>query len=144
MIDEQATADSSFLGTGWTFPPAFDNASGQLQLSHGVDNINQSIDVLLKTVQGSRSMQPGYGCNLSSFLFQRLDATLQGEIVQMVKLTLLNGEPRIVVDTVSVSAAVQDDAINIQVGYQIKWTNTRHNHVFPFSLIEATNLDAGG
>jgi phage baseplate assembly protein W len=77
-------------------------------------------------------------------LFQRLDATLRGEIVQMVKLTLLNSEPRIVVDSVTVTGAALEGTVNIQIGYHVKLTNTRHNYVFPFSLIEATNLDVGG
>jgi phage baseplate assembly protein W len=143
MREEQATTDSSFLGTGWAFPPAFDNANHLVQMTHGVSNINQSIDVLLKTAQGSRSMLPDYGCNLSSFLFQRLDATLEGQIVQMVKQTLLNSEPRIVVEAVAVSQAAEVGAITITINYQLKLTNTRHNYVFPFSLIEATNLDVG-
>jgi phage baseplate assembly protein W len=144
MSDEVVTMDASFLGTGWTFPPVFDNATHLLQLNGGVDNINQSIDVLLKTAQGSRSMMPDFGCNLSSFLFQRLDATLQGEIAQMVKVTLLKSEPRIMVNSVAVSQSSDYGRIDILVSYVIKSTNTRHNYVYPFSLTEATNLDLGG
>lgn len=143
MANETATTDSSFLGSGWSFPPVFDNATHEVHLTHGEANINQSINVLLQTARGSRSMLPDYGSNLSSVLFRRFDATLQGEIIDMVKLTLLNGEPRIAVDFVTVSHNPPEGIINITVGYQIKLTNTRHNHVFPFSLTEATNLDTG-
>lgn len=143
MQKEPLITDSSFQGTGWSFPLVFDNADYKLQLSHGEININQSINVLLCTVKGSRSMLPHYGCNLSSFLFQRLNASLEGEIVQMVKITLLNGEPRIRVNNVTVSQTADDGTINILINYNIKVTNTRHNHVFPFSLKEATNLEVG-
>ena len=143
MIEKKATTDSSFLGAGWAFPPAFDNATGRLQMTSGVSNINQSIDTLLQTMRGSRSMLPDFGCNLFSYLFQRLDATLEGEIVQSVKVCLLNSEPRIVVENVTVSQGGDGATIDLSIEYRIKLTNTRHNKVFPFSLLEATNLDLG-
>ncbi len=143
MDKRTAQTDHSFLGAGWAFPPAFDNANHQTRLSGGVANINQSIDVLLHTAPGSRSMLPGYGCNLPDFLFRRFDATLEGEIIQMVKTALLNFEPRIVVEQVAVAQRQLEACIDIVISYQIKLTNTRHNHVFPYALIEASNLATG-
>ncbi|QXH50495.1 GPW/gp25 family protein [Pseudomonas fakonensis] len=135
-------AGSSFLGTGWSFPPVFDSASHQLRLSAGVDNINQSIDLLLRTPVGSRPLLPGYGCDLARFVFRRIDATAQEEIVQSVRLTLLNGEPRIAVEQVSVAVQKGGATVTVDIGYRVRSTNTRHNHVFPFSQLEGTNLEA--
>ncbi|MBU0914118.1 MAG: GPW/gp25 family protein [Gammaproteobacteria bacterium] len=132
--------ESSFLGTGWSFPPVFDNANYQLQLSSGESNINQSIDLLMKTPRGSRSLMPNYGCDLCRYLFCRLDATLQEEIIQSVKTTLLNSEPRISVEDVDISLSEDGSIATLSISYKIKQTNTRHNHVFPFSLLEGTHL----
>ncbi|MDU8498224.1 GPW/gp25 family protein [Pseudomonas syringae] len=136
--------DSSFLGTGWAYPPVFDDANFELQMSSGVDNINQSINLLLSTPVGSRTLMPDYGCNLSSYLFRRIDASVQEEIIQSVRLTLLNGEPRIDVERVDLSVQTASATVHIAISYIVRQTNTRHNHVYPFSQLEGTNLEIGG
>jgi len=135
--------NDSFLGTGWRFPPVFDNAGFELRLSTGVDNINQSINVLLQTPRGSRSLMPDFGCDLSSFVFRRIDATVKEEIIQSVKATLLDGEPRIDVEKVEVglSESQRGQVMNLTITYTVRQTNSRHNHVFPFSQLEGTNLE---
>lgn len=139
----QATAmtEESFLGSGWSFPPTFDKSTNQVVLSGSETNINQSIDLVLQTPRGARSLIPDFGSNLSSFLFRNADATLKDELEQSVKTTLLENEPRITVDSVVVTF-VRDNGstVNLAIYYTVKNTNTRHNHVFPFSLLEGTNL----
>lgn len=132
--------ESKFLGTGWTFPPVFANSNYQLQLTGGERNIAQSIDLLLQTARGSRSLMPDFGSNLSGYVFRHIDASLQAEITQSVKNTLLDGEPRITVESVDFSTSEDGAAVALSIAYRIKQTNSRHNHVFPFSLLEGTNL----
>ena len=134
---------SSFLGTGWSFPPTFELADKQLLMSRSEHNINQSIELILQTPLGSRSLMPEFGCDLQSCLFRRFDASLEGEIIDIVESALLNFEPRIRVEQVTVTA--NTDANNVQqleidISYRVISTNNRFNHVFPFSLNEATNL----
>lgn len=134
---------STFLGTGWSFPPSFEQANYQLNLSADENNINQSIDLVLQTPRGSRSLLPDFGSDLFSFLFRKVDASLQEDIIQSVKITLLNDEPRIKVNKVDVAFMTDGAAtVAVTITYTIKKTNTRHNHVFPFSLLEGTNLQA--
>ncbi len=135
--------DPSFLGRGWSFPPAFDKASLNLALNEGVDNINQSIRLLLKTEKGSRSFMPEYGSDLRRFLFRRIDASRAQEIVVAVKNLLMNSEPRIEVLDVKVVLANNASLLEIQVSYAIRQTNSRHNYVFPYSELEGHNLDIG-
>lgn len=137
-------ADSTFLGTGWSYPPVFDDVNFELKMSSGVDNINQSIDLLLNTPVGSRTLMPDYGCNLSSYVFRRIDASIREEIIQSVRLTLLNGEPRIDVERVDLSVLAAEATAQIAITYRVRETNTRHNHVYPFSQLEGTNLEIGG
>ncbi len=131
----------TFLGTGWSFPPSFEQANYRLSLNSEENNINQSINLVLQTPRGSRSLLPDFGSDLLNFLFRKIDASLQEEIIQSVKTTLLNDEPRISVNDVQV-AFITDGAatVSVTIYYTIKKTNTRHNHVFPFSLLEGTNL----
>lgn len=135
--------ESSFLGQGWSFPPVFDATTHTLKLTAGEPNINQSIDLLLKTPRGSRTLLPEFGCNLFSYLFRRIDATAQEEIIQSVKTTLLNDEPRITVIDVDVGLSDEGAMVSITVVYQILQTNSRHNHVIPFAQLEGTNLQLG-
>ncbi|NOU50287.1 GPW/gp25 family protein [Pseudoalteromonas sp. JBTF-M23] len=132
---------SQFLGRGWQFPPTFSSVSNQVAMNEGEKNINQSIDLILKTRRGERSLLPYYGSQLSNFLFRSQDATLKEEIAKSVRYTLLNDEPRISVDDVIVSYTTGSESqVVISVVYTVKRTNTRHNHVFPFSILEGTNL----
>ncbi|SMS01973.1 Gene 25-like lysozyme [Vibrio mangrovi] len=135
---------NQFLGRGWKFPPEFSSATHQVVMNESEANINQSIDLILQAYRGERSLLPAYGGDLRSFLFRNRDATLKDEIAQSVRQTLLNDEPRIHVDQVEVMyMTASDELVVIQVNYTIRKTNTRHNHVFPFSLLEGTNLTAG-
>lgn len=132
---------NQFLGRGWKFPPEFSRTTRQVLMNESVANINQSINLIFQTQQGERSFQPYFGSNLRSYMFRTWDATLKKEIEQSVFQTLLNDEPRIDVDHVDVQFQTEpEDMVLINVHYTIRQTNSRHNHVFPFSIIEGTNL----
>lgn len=133
--------DSFFWGSGWSFPPTFELANQELNLTHKEENINQSIDLIMRTYRGERSMIPDFGSELRSFLFQTANETLEEEVGNSIKTTLLEYEPRITVN--EVNATFRDEReglIEVNVSYTIIKTNTRHNHVFPFSVQEGTNL----
>ncbi len=133
--------ESTFLGKGWSFPPTFTLPDYRLSMTEGEVNIKQSIDLILQTPRGSRPLQPDFGSDLRRFLFQHIDATMKEEIRQSVMQTLLNNEPRIGVDQVTVTLLPDDAAtVALAIHYIVKQSNTRHNHVFPFSLLEGTNL----
>lgn len=133
--------DSSFLGAGWSFPPTFELGTYQLNMTHKENNINQSIRVILNTAQGERSLMPLFGSPLRNYLFKTFDAALQQEIIDVVKSTLLNYEPRITVDEVTLEILNEErTSVAIHIAYTIKKTNSRHNHVFPFIQNEATNI----
>lgn len=135
--------DPAFLGRGWAFPPRFDKASLSLVLSEGVENINQSIRLLLKTEKGSRSHMPDYGSDLRRFLFRRIDATRSQEIITSVKNLLINAEPRIEVSDVKTVLANNGTLLELHISYLIRQTNSRHNYVFPYSELEGHTLDTG-
>lgn len=133
--------DSNFLGSGWSFPPTFEVGNFQLNMTHKDSNINQSIDIILQTQQGERSLMPLFGSGLRSFLFKTMDVSLQNEIINSVKLSLLNYEPRITVDHVSIEVIEgETSGVALQIHYTVKTTNSRHNHVFPFIQSDATNV----
>ena len=60
---------TSFLGTGWSFPPAFGPRGAEVHTVTDVEDLEQSLMILLETRRGERVMQDDFGCDLSEFLF---------------------------------------------------------------------------
>ena len=133
--------DAAFLGRGWSFPPTFEGETGRLEMTAGAHNINQSIDLILKTPKGSRTLMPHFGSNLHRLIFQTLDKELEGDIVDAVRDSLLDCEPRIRVDDVSLkSRDGLSTTVDVYITYTVIRTNSRHNHVYPFANSEGNNL----
>jgi phage baseplate assembly protein W len=129
--------DTTFLGTGWSFPPSFDNPGAGVQMLQGEADIQSSLQVLLSTRLGERVMQPLFGCNLDIMLFDLLDTTLTTEMKNLIERAILYFEPRIDLDKVEIdSQDYLNGLILITVSYTIRSTNTRGNLVYPFYLSE--------
>ena len=131
MID-----DNSFLGRGWSFPPSFDQTSGEVDMLNGTEDIQSSLRILLSTRLGERIMQPKYGCNVDDMLFQTLDATLTTEIKNRIEVAILFFEPRIDIEKLQLTQDELGGLILLSLDYVIRTTNTRGNLVYPFYLSE--------
>ena len=134
-----ANPDSSFLGTGWKFPPVFSRESAAVEMVGEAEDIRESLRILLSTAPGERVMVPEFGCALWRMVFERLDRTTITEMEEMVRRAILKWESRIDVDSVTVT----DDPgveglVQIDVAYTIRRINTRSNLVYPFYINEAT------
>jgi uncharacterized protein len=132
---------NSFLGTGWAFPPTFDYNAGTVEMVSDIEDIKESLDILLSTSLGERVMQPDYGCNLNDYMFESLNNSLIGLIKHHVENSILFYEPRIIAENVDVTAANSTDLIEgkftITVEYTIPETNSRYNYVYDYYLKEA-------
>lgn len=131
----------SFLGTGWGFPPTFEKFSHSVRLSSGIEDIKESIIIILETTPGERIMQPEFGCHLKRMVFEKLDATFETEIKNIVRHALLNFEPRVIFNDLTVlQENEREGIIKLQIDFTVIRTNTRHNIVYPFYLQQGTNL----
>lgn len=128
--------DHSFLGTGWSFPPTFDNTSAQVAMLSGEEDIDSSLQILLATALGERIMQPKFGCNLSDMVFENLDVTLQTEMKNRIEKAILFYEPRVDLEGIALTPDETGGLIIIDVRYIVRATNTRGNLVYPFYLTE--------
>jgi uncharacterized protein len=132
---------NSFLGTGWSFPPAFNKETGTVEMVSDVEDIKQSLNILLSTSIGERVMQPKYGCNLNDYLFEGLSSSTIGYIKDRVSNAILYYEPRIVVESIDVTGDDSFDLFEgkftISVEYSIPGTNSRFNYVYDFYKNEA-------
>lgn len=132
---------NSFLGTGWSFPPAFNKETGLVDMVSDMEDINQSLDILLSTYLGERVMQPKYGCNLNDYLFEGLSSSTIGYIKDRVSNAILYYEPRILAENIEVTSDDSTDLLEgrflISVEYTIPGTNSRFNYVYDYYKNEA-------
>jgi hypothetical protein len=132
-----ATEDS-FLGRGWGFPPTFTTAGADVAMAAGVEDVHQSLQILLATQPGERVMQDSFGCDLSGMLFEEVDHAFVNRVKQLVGNAILKHEPRVNLDTVDVSDVdAERGKVVISIEYTIRSSNSRFNMVFPFYVAEA-------
>ncbi|MBI1395198.1 MAG: hypothetical protein GC151_04390 [Betaproteobacteria bacterium] len=130
-------ADRTFLGTGWSFPPAFDpRTRGAVMVSQDED-VAQSLRILLSTVPGERVMHPAFGCGLNRMVFEQITEAMLTELRDLIRRAILFFEPRVTLEEVDVSAdRAVDGILDIRIDYTIRSTNTRTNLVYPLYLFE--------
>jgi uncharacterized protein len=133
--------ESNFLGKGWAFPPAFEVDSKRVEMSSAEQDIHQSIGIILGTVPTERVMEPKFGCDLISFVFESNDPTYLTLLKDTIYDALLYFEPRIKVLEITFGREkISDGILLIHIHYEVIITNTRTNIVYPFYLHEGTNL----
>lgn len=137
-----AQTNTSILGTGWSFPPTFNKLSLTVDMVSDYKDIQESLMILLGTTPGERLMNPKYGCNLKKFVFEKIDATLITEINDCIAQAIAHFEPRVqFIEATLMEEANLEGRIHINISYSVIITNTRHNIVFPFYMMEGTNVD---
>jgi len=127
-----------FLGRGWSFPVAV-ATEGDVAMVTDEEDVRESILLILRTEPGERVMRPDFGSGLRGLLFEPTSTRLTALIEYRVRHALTTWEPRIDVETVSVS----DDRgrpgeLRIEIRYRIRATNTFYNLVYPFYLARGT------
>lgn len=89
-----------------------------------VNSINQSLRILLFTMQGERLFQPSVGTPLYKLLFEPLDEVSMTLVDQAIEQTIQNFEPRIDLNLIQVVANDEQNGIDISIFYTIKGTQT--------------------
>ncbi len=129
---------TSFLGAGWHFPPTFTANGADVLLVTGVDDIQQSLQILLATAQGERIMQEEFGCDLGGFLFEGVNQGLINSLNGLLEDAILYHEPRITLEDLKITESKEViGLLLINLVYTVKSTNSRYNMVYPFYLNEA-------
>lgn len=131
--------NSSFLGTGWSFPPTFNQDSGTVEMVSDEEDIFQSLEIILSTRPAERIMQPDFGCELSQFVFEEISQGLITAIKGTISDALLYHEPRIDVEEINIDES-EAGLLLINVIYRVRVTNSRFNLVYPFYINEAQTV----
>src|SRR3569832_1111250 len=125
----------SFLGTGWGFPPTFDQSVNSVVMTSDEADIRQSLQILLSTRQGERVMVPDYGCFLVEMVFEPMTTTFKTHIAEMVRTAILHYEARINLNSVTLDDILETSGfILLVLEYTIRTTNSRFNYVFRYYI----------
>jgi phage baseplate assembly protein W len=134
-----AERDSTFLGTGWGFPPEFGPRGARM--ADGEDDVREALRILLSTKPGERVMHPAYGCGLHQMVFEAVNESSVAEIKDVVERAVLFFEPRVTLVAVTVDTGDLDEGLlGIGLDYVIRTTNSRSNMVYPFYIAEGSNV----
>ncbi|VAW40772.1 hypothetical protein MNBD_CHLOROFLEXI01-382 [hydrothermal vent metagenome] len=129
--------NDNFLGVGWDLTLKVDNTN-KIQMAQYEESIRQSIWIILGTSPGERLMRPTFGSNLQDLVFRVNNAGLEGSAVTAVRTALTSWEPRIaLLDVAAFSDKGTPNVLHININYQVRATNSRHNLVYPFYLENA-------
>jgi len=133
---------SDFLGRGWSFPPRFDARLQEVEMVQAEDDIRESLKVLLSTRLGERIMRPNFGCNLNEYVFENLNVTQKTLIKDLLETAILYHEPRVELENIFLDAnEILEGKLIIHIDYIVRATNARTNMVYPFYLIEGTEIN---
>ena len=131
--------DGGFLGKGWNFPPTFTQGGEGVEMISGVEDIHQSLSIIVSTQPGERVMQDRFGCDMNSFVFEELDQGLLNTMRQTISDAILYHEPRIKLEGLTISEDEDEPGLLlILIDYTVRGTNSRYNMVYPFYRNEAS------
>ncbi|MDF2627856.1 MAG: phage tail protein [Symbiobacteriaceae bacterium] len=113
-------ANAQFPGRSISFPPRVDQ-TGRIAISDGVQNVDESIMLILLTNPGERQGRPAFGAGLRTFLFGANSASNRLLIQERIMQALTRWEPRISLTDVTVDADPDDQqSVIATVRYQIR------------------------
>jgi phage baseplate assembly protein W len=134
--EDRTTNIRPHLGVGWSFPVRPEK--GRLSYVRYETDIEQAIGIILETAHYERIGSPGFGCGLQKFLFEGNSAVTAQRVKDAVRSALLDWEPRIDVENVSVTASeTEPNLMFIAIDYVVRSTNAFYNRVYPFYLNES-------
>lgn len=131
----------SFLGIGWSFPPTFDRSLKGVVMVSDLEDICQSLTILLDTALGERVMQPKYGASLEAMVFEPMNSAVLTFIDDIVRTAIVYHEARIKLIRLEISSERHLEGIlDINIIFEVRSTNTRFNFVYPFYIKEGTDI----
>lgn len=141
--DESKQLRTSFLGTGWSYPPEFVLETGQVLMTSDEEDIEASLKILLGTTLGERFLNPKYGLDLHEMLFDPMSTTMATFLQDRARIALLIYEPRINLLALELDTSAQlEGRVALVVNYEVRATNSRFNLVYPFYLGDGNEMRA--
>lgn len=139
-MSSQNTGDSSFLGSGWGFPPTFNIQKKSVEMLTGEEDILSSLQILVTTSLGERVLRSKYGTKVPDMVFEPMDSSQRAGLRQHIIDSIRLYESRIKPIEVTVNMFSLEGRVEINVDFKIVATNNRRNFVYPFYVLEGTEV----
>ena len=136
MPREKSTNLSQFndyVGSGLAYPVGMD-IRGNFALSSDAENIEESINIILRTNLGERVYREDFGSRLSELSFEPVNSETLLKTRLYVEEALSRWEPRIKLKKVIAEPNSEKNTINIKIIYQIKNSPDINSMIYPFYL----------
>jgi uncharacterized protein len=133
-------SESNFLGTGWSFPPTFNKNKKSVQMLSGEADILSSLEILFTTRIGERMMRANYGSRVPNMVFDPLGSSEKALLREHIILAIRMYEPRIKPVEVTIDVNALEGIVTIALEFDVITTNNRHNFVYPFYILEGTEV----
>lgn len=124
----------TIIGRGWAFPPSFSREGKGSKMVDDIEDIHQSLTILLGTRRGERVMQPEYGCDLHKYVFEPLDDSLCYYLQNLIRIAIVKYEQRIEMLSIDFETTPEAALITYSLIYRIRNSSQEGNFVFPFYL----------
>jgi phage baseplate assembly protein W len=137
---------TSFLGTGWSFPPQFVKEegvarNGEVVMTSDEEDIRASLHILFGTAEGERFLNPKYGLRMDDQVFEPMGTTARTYLKDRVRTAILIYEPRINLVALELDTSRDNEGvIAIVMDYVVRTTNSRFNLVYPFYRHDANEV----
>jgi phage baseplate assembly protein W len=132
---------TSFLGTGWSFPPVFSKSNSGVLMASDEEDIHQSLQILLGTAAGERFLNPEYGLDMHEMLFEPMGTTAITLLKDRIKHAILVYEPRINPLSLELDTSAElEGKIALILEYVVRATNSRFNLVYPFYSTDSNEV----
>lgn len=116
------------------FPPQIDPSTGRFKVSSQLDNVKESVYIILMTQLGERWLRPHFGSNIMSFTFADITATTLNVMRSDIRSAILTNEPRITNVEVDMTEEARDGRLVVTVDYYVAGQYTPNSLVFPFYI----------
>ena len=103
------------------FAPVLNN-EGDLSQVYNQDAINQSLFNIMNTRKGTRLMDPEFGCDFHTYLFDMFDLDTANKIVDDITRNFIRYEPRVIID--SIDKNINYDALQYTLTINYHFVNT--------------------
>jgi phage baseplate assembly protein W len=132
---------TSFLGTGWSFPPEFAPGGEGVVMASDEEDVRGSLHILFGTGMGERFLRPRYGLDMHEILFESMSTTLKTYLEDRIRTAILIYEPRIAPLDLHLDTSAQSEGrVTLILDYEIRATNSRFNLVYPFYASDSSEV----
>lgn len=131
------TNNNPYIGTGWSFPPTFSPNGVDLEMTTGVEDIENSLRILFNTEIKERVMQPYYGSGMKQKVFDSINQNFLTYTKYIILHAITYHEARISLESLDLILDEQyEGKLIVNINYYIRGDYKKYNFVYPYYVTQ--------